>query len=475
MYKFHKPVQGNFNDFNQSCGMALNPDNELVKMRDLIPWRDFEPQYAEYFSKAKKGKGALSLQIVLGSLILQLRSGLSDIKFVKALAENPYWQYFIGLKSFSHKAPFGSTSLVYFRKRVTADIINSMNETLLEKLTEIRNNSGMKYDSAADESTTILDATCAPSYISFPTDTGILNESRKRLEKIIDELYEKSGLSEKPRTYRRTVDSEYRSFSKKKKNSSEEIKKMKNRLLNCLKRNFRHIESFVASGIEISEKQRNYYETVQKIYAQQKEMYDKGINRTENRIVSLDKPFLRPVVRGKKGTPVEFGAKFDVSLDENGWARMEKISFNPYNESEVLINALERYREREGKYPKRVLCDGIYRTRKNISFCKEHSIRISGPRLGRPQADKSKENKKIERQDLKDRIAIERFFSLAKRSNGMGVIKAKLAETTIMTIALSVLVTNLFSICYRYFFVIYFINCENFCSEPFTWIEFSDE
>ncbi len=46
--------------------------------------------------------------------------------------------------------------------------------------------------------------------------------------------------------------------------------------------------------------------------------------------------------------------------------------------------------------------------------------------------------------------------SLAKRGNGMGMIRAKLAETTIMAIALSVLVTNLFSFCYKYFFLLFY-------------------
>ena len=43
-----------------------------------------------------------------------------------------------------------------------------------------------------------------------------------------------------------------------------------------------------------------------------------------NRIVSISQPNLRPIVRGKAKTPVEFGAKYDVSVDEKGHARLEK-------------------------------------------------------------------------------------------------------------------------------------------------------
>ena len=47
----------------------------------------------------------------------------------------------------------------------------------------------------------------ADQYITYPTDNGILNQSRKQCEKFIDKLYDLSGKEgEKPRTYRRKID-----------------------------------------------------------------------------------------------------------------------------------------------------------------------------------------------------------------------------------------------------------------------------
>lgn len=66
-----------------------------------------------------------------------------------------------------------------------------------------------------------------------------------------------------------------------------------------------------------------------------------------------------------------------------GIARLEKLSFDAYNECDVLIGTIENYRERTGHYPERVLVDQIYRNRENRAYCKEHGIRISGPVLGR--------------------------------------------------------------------------------------------
>jgi hypothetical protein len=38
----------------------------------------------------------------------------------------------------------------------------------------------------------LIDATCAPADIKYPTDIGILNEAREKTEKIIDSLYKKT-------------------------------------------------------------------------------------------------------------------------------------------------------------------------------------------------------------------------------------------------------------------------------------------
>ena len=177
----------------------------------------------------------------------------------------------------------------------------------------------------------------------------------------------------------------------------------------------------------------------------------------DHRIVSLRQPHLRPIVRGKVKAPVEFGAKYDVSIDEKGHARMEKLSFDPYNEGGILTDAVERYKNRTGHYPMRVLVDQIYRTRTNREFCKQHGIRMSGPRLGRPPKEKQKTTRE-EYQDNVDRIEVERFFSLDKHCYGAGLIMTKLPETTLSSIAMSVLVGNLFRIPTGSLFWLYFVD-----------------
>ena len=121
---------------------------------------------------------------------------------------------------------------------------------------------------------------------------------------------------------------------------------------------------------------------------------------------------------------------------------MEYLSFDAYNECDILVKAVENYYNRTGHYPERVLVDQIYRNRFNRSYCKTHNIRISGPALGRPR-ELSLEEKKQAYKDNTDRIEVERGFSLAKRCYGLGLIRTKLDTTTRSSIELSILVMNM--------------------------------
>ena len=170
-------------------------------------------------------------------------------------------------------------------------------------------------------------------------------------------------------------------------------------------------------------------------------MYDNKIHSVSNRIVSVSQPFIRPIVRGKAGKPVEFGAKLDISV-VNGWTRLECCSFDAYNEAGNLQTIAERFREREGHYPARILADKIYRNRENLAYCKQHGIRLSGPPLGRPKKDSDAEKSRAYLDEC-ERVEVERCFSLAKRKCGMGLVTAKLQETAAHVIAMSILVLNL--------------------------------
>lgn len=453
MYKTVNKLQHAFLDFNQPLGLHMNPKNRWIKMADSIPWDVFEKKYASLF-KSKTGNVAKPLRMALGSLIIQTKYQYSDRELIEQLSENPYYQYFIGLPGYQEDAPIEASVLVSFRKRINMEMIMEANEYMLSAQhddndkppTDSSTGSVDEKESVEPENngTMMLDATCAPSNIRYPQDYSLLNEAREKLEHIIDRFCKSYELL-KPRTYRREARKNYLALAKCKKRSTKKIRKTIRKQLSYIRRDLGYLEQYMSDGYAADSKEIAMLITIQKLYVQQEYMYKSKTHSVENRIVSISQPYLRPIVRGKVKAPVEFGVKFDLSLDGEGYGRIEKISFEAYNESTCLQEAVERYKKRTGHYPERLLADQIYRTRGNRKYCKLHGIRLSGPKLGRP-TETSNVDKKVEYQDNTDRIEVERSFSLSKRCYGLGLIKTKLEETTLTSIALSVFVTNLFKI-----------------------------
>ena len=470
MYKPIDKLQHTFFDFNQPIGLQMNPNNRWIKMADNIPWDVFEEKYAKLFPSST-GNVAKPLRLALGSLIIQTKYQFSDRELVEQLTENPYYQYFIGLPGYQQEPPIEASVLVLFRKRINMDMIMEANEYMLSNNSSSNSNNNNDNNQQPSDSsgssdkkegkepenkgTMMLDATCAPSNIRYPQDYSLLNEVREKLEHIIDRFCKSYGFT-KPRTYRREARKNYLALAKSKKRSTKKIRKTIRKQLGYVRRDLGYLEQYMSEGYALMSKEIKLFLTIQKLYEQQEYMYKNKTHSVENRIVSIERPYLRPIIRGKVKAPVEFGAKFDLSIDSSGYGRIEKISFDAYNESTCLVNAVERFKERTGYYPERVLADQIYRTRGNRAYCKLHGIRLSGPKLGRPTVT-SKSDKKQEYQDNTDRIEVERAFSLSKRCYGLGLIKTKLEETTLTSIALSVFVTNLFKIQSRILFALFLL------------------
>ena len=462
MYKTEKSVQMTFEDFNQSCGMKLNVRDEWIVVADSIDWVAVETKYKEFFP-SKRGRPALNARMALGALIIQHKAKLSDRNLVKEVARNPYYQYFIGMESYQTKCPFGHGVLPELRKRFGMDFINEVNEVVVRNAKptpEHENDKEEKPSANGNLGTMILDATCSPSNIRYPQDFSLLNEAREKLDAMIDKLHAVVDEPRRPRTYRKVLRKAYLAMAKSKKRPAKKMRSLVRVMLCAVKRNMAFVDAYLAKGLILADKRDvRDLDTIRRLYAQQKEMFDEKKRRVPDRIVSITQPFVRPIVRGKAKTPVEFGAKYDVSVDENGHARLEKASFDAYNECTVLKDVVERYRERTGHYPRRVLVDQVYRTKENRAYCEERGIEMSGRGPGRIPKDGKERRKagKYERKNDIDRIEVERFFSRDKRCFGAGLIMTKLSSTTLGSIALAVLVANLFGAGLS-FFVFYFAD-----------------
>jgi len=481
MYRRSTPEQLSFENFYLPFGGKLSKDNRWVKLAEVIPWQEFENEYAALFSE-DMGAPAKEFRMALGALIIKEKLGTSDIETIEQIRENPYLQYFLGLWEYSDKAPFEASMMVHFRKRLGMDMINQVNEHIIHLVT-VENTSNQEgednlspenkcetsqpHSDDKDDSdeppspnagALIVDATCAPADIRYPTDLGLLNEAREVSEEIIDVLYEQvrdQGAS-KPRTYRRKARRQYLAVAKQRKPKAKVLRKAIGQQLGYLRRNLNHIDALLAAGASLSLLSARQYRlllVVSEVVRQQQLMYDNRIHRVDDRIVSLSQPHIRPIVRGKAGTRVEFGAKLAVSV-QDGWVSLDVVSWDAFNEAEHLPEQIEAFKDRHGHYPASVHADQIYRTRANRAYCRERGIRLSGPPLGRPATDTLAEQRQQTLADAKVRNQVEGKFGQAKRRFGLNRVMAKLSNTSETAIAITFLVINLERLLWALFFVL---------------------
>ena len=436
--------QVSFTDFGMPLGMQLNPENRWVKKSQTIPWDEIEERYAQMFL-SETGNPAKPLQLALGALIIQTERGISDAEVPLQIQETPCLQYFCGFSEYRDELPFDSSLMVHFRKRLTPEILGEINEMIISKATFKEEAPPDDDDADSDggspnQGTLIVDSTCAPQNIRYPQDITLLNEARENLEGMIDNLHDPAD-GDKPRTYRKNARRDYLNIAKRRKKTSKQIRKAIGKQLRYIRRDLRLVDAYLQNGRELSARTLERLETINTLYGQQLEMFEKRTHQVADRIVSLGQPWVRPIVRGKAKAKCEFGAKLDISVSD-GFVRLEHTSFDAYNESENLVEIIERYRTRTGHYPERLLADQIYRNRDNIKYCNERGIRLLGKPLGRPPKDYAPD-KKLCRTDEIDRIEVERKISHAKGSFGLGLIRTRLKESTKSAIAMSVVVLNL--------------------------------
>lgn len=461
MYKMSNAQKSLFTMFDLSKFDINNSNNRWVILSKIIPWEKLEKKYANNF-KFKKGRLAKPFRVALGSLIIKERMNLSDEETVNQIMENPFLQYFLGFNTFQYEKPFDSSLMTHFRKRLNQDLINEVNGILIddevkkslkskdddENNDDKPDNSGGSSSDSEEKSTLknkgelMLDATCCPSDIRFPTDVSLLNEALEKVHKMLDICHSISeeGIK-KLRTDRGKLRKVFLNISKAKRNSKKKIRKAIKIQLPYLKRAIKKIkETYECIGLK--EKHLKELEVIEKIYKQQLEMYKENKKSVKDRIISISKSFIRPIQRGKAKASTEFGAKLEVMLI-NGFSYVNNLLWDNYNEGTYLIDSLERYKDKFGFYPEAVLVDRLYRNKANISYCKERGIRLSGPRLGRPTEESKREDRELAYEDSCKRNAVEGAFGVCKRKYGMNKIMSKLKETSETEISLQVLVMNL--------------------------------
>jgi hypothetical protein len=398
----------------------LDRNNRWIVLAHTVNWRELELSYAKLF--ATEGRPGLRARYVLGTLILKHQFQVSDEEILQLIIESPYLQYFIGLAQFTTTAPFETSSLARVRERLGEKTFAEFEKTLIATLVEKK---------LIQPKGLLVDATVYESDIAYPTDCGLLENARQFCVKQIQHL---SQVAEtKVRTYCRVARRAYLNFTKKKRKTKKQIRRMHKALLQYVRRNIQQVTDLLekAKALEhalpavIVKK----FETVKTLYEQQKEMYDENKKAIANRIVSLAKPYVRPIVRGKSGKEVEFGAKVELSCVD-GYLFADHLSFDNFNESTKFQASVEAFENRFNQPPEYVAMDQIYGSRENRAYLDKKDIPASVKPLGRPKNDPASDSeKRWRKRKQRERNRIEGAIGNSKTNHDLGIIRSKNAKT----------------------------------------------
>ena len=479
MYISSDADQITIEDFFMPFGGKLLKTNRWVKLASIMPWEHIEQIYMASF-QSERGRPAISSRIAFGSIFIKENDNLTDEGTVAAIAENPYMQYFLGLTAFQAEPLFDPSMMVHFRKRFPVEEVAKINEYICtgvwpdQQRNVDRNDAqeesqqdenpdnnqeppavkGQEQSSKSgkrDKNTSkkklkrekkqkknrgklIMDATVAPADIKYPTDIDLLNKSREHLETAVDILWKEvphkgHKLPYSPKKARKS----YLSLAKSKKWTEAKCRAAIGEQLRCIQQATKRLEEL---EVLVPDYEKRFpawlhrrLEVIPLVYAQQKGMYDNHTHTCEDRIVSLEQPHVRPIQRGKRPNPTEFGQKLHLSVVD-GFTYLEQTCWSNFNEGCDLAAVVADYYRKFGCYPEAVLADKIYQTRANRAFCKEKGIRLTGPALGRPKAGEADRKQKRQMyKDACDRNAVEGRNGNAKRRFGLDLIAAKLDET----------------------------------------------
>lgn len=130
MYRKEDSKQMSFEDFYLPFGGSLNPKNRWVQLSELIPWEEFEEDYAETFSENGMGAPAKPFRMALGALLIKESLNITDEETVQQIRETPHLQYLIGMEGYRDEEPFDPSMMVHFRNRISLEMLGEINDRI---------------------------------------------------------------------------------------------------------------------------------------------------------------------------------------------------------------------------------------------------------------------------------------------------------------------------------------------------------
>jgi len=282
------------------------------------------------------------------------------------------------------------------------------------------------------------DATVYESYITYPTDAKLLWRAISDVHLMIKDIRKRLKLRTS-RTKHENRKKKYLAFAKKRKKSKRENKKMCKLLLKYLNRLLGQLNELESKHKAVSGKGKRL-KTIKELQEQQWKLYFGKQAKVPDRIVSLHKPYVRPIIRGKEVKPVEFGPKVNL-LQVDGINFIEHLSYDNFNESTRLQSTIHMQRRYFGACYQ-MGADAIYATNANRKYCTQNNIATSFVAKGKEGEYKEQ---KSQMRSILGKIrstVLEGSFGNEKTHYDMAQIKARTEANEKVWIFFSLLTSN---------------------------------
>lgn len=302
-------------------------------------------------------KGGIAL------MILKHYLGISDELLIERINTDWSMQLFCGILLKPHERIRDTNLPSWWRTYIGMHLnIKAMQQRLATYWKPFMNDTGIS----------MHDATCYESRISFPTDVKLLWNCCNELYLLIQQKRKELKLRKSRMSYGKQKEL-FTTYQKTKKKTRRQEKKLRKKLLKFLLKLLQHVSQLDEKyQLTFSNKQRKRYAAIVKIYEQQHEKLYGNAKEIKDRIVSLSKTYIRPIIRGKETKVVEFGAKVNM-LQIDGINFIEHLSYDAFNEGTRLQSGIHLHRKLFTKCT-HISADQIYATNANRSYCKQQGI-----------------------------------------------------------------------------------------------------
>ena len=350
-------------------------ESELGKLHSVFPFERMAKAIG--LSENRLGRrNIFSPSAKISLMVLKAYTGFSDRQLVEHLNGNIHYRMFCGIMT--------DPSFPITNYKIVSAIRNEMASRLdMDSLQEILASHWKPYLDSLHVCMT--DATCYESYMRFPTDMRLLWECLEWLYRQICRHCGELGIR-RPRNKYADVAGVYQSYCKKRKRKASRTRMLKRRMLRLLEKLITQMDEIhrgYGASLRYTQDYGKRLSIIRKVLVQEKERFEG--RKVSDRIVSIDRHYVRPIVRGKETKSVEFGAKVN-NIQIDGISFIEHLSFKAFNEGIRLKECIRMQQKLMNVRVRCVAAGSLYANNANRKFCK--NIEYPPPlyaREGRPR------------------------------------------------------------------------------------------